>query len=46
MSFLTVITSTGDDSINGDRAVDVGRAMQIKLDGQSLTLTIDVMSRI
>ena len=41
VSFSTGFTSTADDAVNAERAVEVGREMQIKLDGQSLTSTIE-----
>ena len=46
MSFSTGSTSTGDDSVNAERAAEVGMEMQIKLDGQSVTSTMDVKSKI
>ena len=43
VSFLTGFTSTTDDSVNADeRSAEVGMEMQIKLDGQSVTTTMDV----
>uniref|UniRef100_UPI00358F612F uncharacterized protein n=1 Tax=Myxine glutinosa TaxID=7769 RepID=UPI00358F612F len=39
-------TSTGDDAVNAERAAEVGMEMQIKLDGQSVTSTMDVKSKI
>ena len=41
MSLSTEFMSTGNDSINAERAAKVGREMQIKLDGQSVTSTMD-----
>ena len=46
MSFSTGFTSTADDSVNAERAAEVGMEMQIKLDGQSVTSTMDVKSKI
>ena len=37
VSFSTGFTSTADDSVNAERAAEVGMEMQIKLDGQSVT---------
>jgi len=34
-------TSTADDSVHADTAAQVEREMQFKLDGQSVTLTMD-----
>ena len=45
-SFSTRFTSTGDDSANAKKAAEVGREMQIKLDGQSVTSTMDVKSKV
>ena len=41
VSFSTRFTSTADDSVNAERAAEVGMEMQIKLDGQSVTFTMD-----
>ena len=46
MSFSTGFTSTGGDSVNAERAAEVGMEMQIKLDGQSGTLSMDVKSKV
>ena len=46
VSFSTGFTSTADDSVNAERAAGVGMEMQIKLDGQSVTSTMDVKSKI
>ena len=46
VSFSTGFTSTADDSVNAERAAEVGMEMQIKLDGQSVTSTMDVKSKI
>ena len=37
VSFSTGFTSTASDAVNAERAPEVGREMQKKLDGQSLT---------
>ena len=42
VSFSKGFTSTGDDPVNAERAAEVGREMQIKLDGQSATLTMEI----
>ena len=42
VSFSTGFTSTADDAVNAERAVEVEREMQIKLDGQSVTSTMEV----
>ena len=34
--------STADDAINAEKATEVGREMQIKLDRKSVTSTIEV----
>lgn len=46
VSFSTGFTSTGNDLVNAERAAEVGMRMQIKLDGQSVTSTMDVKSKI
>lgn len=46
VSFSTGFTSTGDDSVNAERAAEVGMEMQIKLNGQPVTTTMDVKSKI
>jgi len=46
VSFSTGFTSTGDDSVNAERAAEVGREMQIKLDGQPVTSTMVVKSKV
>ena len=33
-SFSTVFTSIADDAVNAERAAEVGRVMQINLDGK------------
>ena len=40
------LTSTADDAINAERATEVGREMQIKLDGKSVTSTMEVKFKI
>ena len=46
MSVSTGFTSTGDNLANADRAAEIEREMQIKLDGQSVTSTMDVKSKV
>ena len=46
MSFSTGFTSTEGDSVNAERAAEVGMEMQIKLDGQSVTSSMDVKSKV
>ncbi len=46
VSFSTGFKSTGEDSVNAERAAEVGREMQSKLDGQSVTSTMDVKSNV
>ena len=45
MSFSTGFTSTRDDSVNAERAAEVGIEMEINLDGQSVTSTIWMSSQ-
>ena len=45
MSFSTGFTSTGDDSVNAERAAEVGIEMEINLDGQSVTSTVWMSSQ-
>ena len=45
MSFSTGFKRTGEDSANAEKAT-VGKEMQIKLNGQSVTSTMDVKSKI
>ena len=40
------LTSTADDAINAERATEVGREMQIKLDGKSVTSTMKVKFKV
>lgn len=42
VSFSTGYTSNADDTVNVDRAIDIGRKMQMKLDGKSVTHTMEV----
>ncbi|KAM6992309.1 uncharacterized protein LKV04_008361 [Tautogolabrus adspersus] len=42
VSFSTGFTSTAGDTVNAETAAEVGRVMQIKLDGQSVTSTMEV----
>ena len=46
VSFSTGFSSTGDDTVNAERAAEVGREMQIKLDGQLVTSTMPVKSKV
>lgn len=46
VSFSTGFTSTVDDAVNAERAVEVGRQMQMKLDGQSVTATMEVKFKV
>ena len=46
MSFSTGFRSTGDDLVNAERAAEIGREMQIKLDGQSVTSTMEIKSKV
>ena len=46
MPFSTGFTSTGADSVNAERAAEVRRDVQIKLDGKSVTSTMDVKSKV
>ena len=46
MSFSTGFTSTVGDSVNAERAAEEGMAMQIKLDGRSVTSSMDVKSKV
>ena len=45
MSFSTGFKSTRDDSVNAERAAEVGIEMEINLDGQSVTSTIWMSSQ-
>ena len=46
VSFSTGLTSTANDAINAERAAEVGREMQKKLDGQSATSTMEVKFKV
>ncbi|KAG7255643.1 hypothetical protein CRUP_008469 [Coryphaenoides rupestris] len=46
VSFSTGFTSTADDTVNAERVAEVGREMQIKLDGQSVTSTMEVKFKV
>ncbi|KAF3851192.1 hypothetical protein F7725_012964 [Dissostichus mawsoni] len=46
LSFSTGFRSTGDDPVIAERAAEIGREMQIKLDGQSVTSTMEVKSKV
>ena len=43
VSFSTGFTSTTDDAVNAERATEVGRNMQINLDGKSVTSIMQVI---
>ena len=40
------LTSTADDAINAERATEIGREMQIKLNGKSVTSTMEVKFKV
>ena len=46
VSFSTGFTSTANDAVNAERAEEVGREMQKKLDGQSATSTMEVKFKV
>ncbi|KAI3378566.1 hypothetical protein SNEBB_000964 [Seison nebaliae] len=46
VSFSTGFTSTAADAVNAEKAAEVGRAMQIKLDEQSVTSTMEVKYKV
>lgn len=46
VSFSTGFTSTANDAVNAERAAEVGREMQKKLDGQSVTSTMEVKFKV
>ena len=46
VSFSTGFTSTDNDAVNAERAAEVGREMQTKLDGQSVTSTMEVKFKV
>ena len=46
VSFSTGFTSTADDAVNPERAAEVGREMQINLDGKSVTSTMQVKFKV
>ena len=46
VSFSTGFTSTANDAVNAERAAEVGREMQTKLDGQSVTSTMEVKFKV
>ena len=46
VSFSTGFTSTANDLVNAERAAEVGREMQKKLDGQSVTSTMEVKFKV
>ena len=45
VSFSTGFTSTANDGVNAERAAEVGREMQKKMDAQPVTSTMEVISR-
>ena len=45
MSLSKGFTSTGDDSVNAERAAEVGIEMKVNQDGQSVTSTIWMSSQ-
>ena len=49
VSLSTEFTSTADDAVNAERATEIqeiGRQMQIKLDGQPVTSTVGVKFKV
>ena len=46
VSFSTGFTSKAGDAVNAERAVEVGREMQIKLHGQSVTSTMELKFKV
>ena len=46
MSFSIGFTSNGDDTVNAERATEIGRVIQKKLDKQTPTETIELKSRV
>ena len=46
VSFSTGFTSTANDQVNAERAAEVGREMQKKLDGQSVTSSMEVKFKV
>ena len=46
VSFSTGFTSKAGDAVNAERAVEVGREMQIKLNGQSVTSTMELKFKV
>ena len=46
VSFSTEFTSTADDAVNAERVAEVGREMQINLDGKSVTSTMQVKFKV
>ncbi|KAK1893893.1 Chromosome-associated kinesin KIF4 [Dissostichus eleginoides] len=46
VSFSTGFRSTGDDPVNAETAAEIGREMENKLDGQSVTSTMEVKSKV
>jgi len=46
VSFSTGFTSNTDNTVNAKRSVEVGREMQMKLDGKSVTSTMEVKFKV
>jgi len=46
VSFSTGFTSNTDDTVNAERSDEVGRKMQMKLDGKSVTSTMEVKFKV
>jgi len=46
VSFSTGFTSNTDDTVNAERSVEVEREMQMKLDGKSVTSTMEVIFKV
>jgi len=42
----TGFMSNADDAVNAERAVEMGREMQMKLDGKSVKLTMEVKFKV
>ena len=46
VSFSTGFTSSTDDAVNAERVAEVGREVQINLDGKSLTSTMQIKFKV
>ena len=46
VSFSTGFTSTANDGVNAERAAEVGREMQKKMDAQPVTSTVEVKFKV